>query len=131
MPLDVRFLSNILATQRTMEEAGVQMLRAACLAVQNQAKRETRGGFKSGRFVTRGWQSITHTIERGPPPVGYVGSTELHFMFWELGHYNLFTRQFERNRWLTRAMMVAQPAMQQQATAALRQVVTRAAHLFR
>lgn len=98
------FVSEMGRVNRMLEEMAVAALVGACLAVVNQAKLEARGGFKSGRFVTRGWQSITYEVAGAPRFSAKVGSTEKHFAFWELGHRNLFTGQFERNRWLTRGM---------------------------
>lgn len=111
------FISEMGRVNRMLEEMAVAALHGAALAVVNQAKIEARGGFKSGVYVTRGWQSITHEVVGSPRFTAKVGSTEKHFAYWELGHRNLFTRRFERNRWLTRGM---ERSRQQQRIFALR-----------
>lgn len=86
-----------------MREIGCAMVGAVCIQITNDCKLESRGGFKSGQFVTRGWQGIRWQTDcKGINPTGVVGHHEKHWMFWELGHHNSWTRQYERNQWLTR-----------------------------
>lgn len=60
-------------------------------------------GYKTGRFVTG---NIANSVARGEPEPsgdGYeiaVGSTQVdppYALFWEIGHFNWFTGQFERH----------------------------------
>lgn len=103
----VRFVSNAVLLDKFLDELAVKTITAAAIFVTGQAKKNARGGFKGGAFVTRGWQSIRYEVTRTGlgRASALVGATEKHFMFWEVGHHNLFTRRFERNRWLSRAMM--------------------------
>ncbi len=102
--MSVRYVTNLVAGEALIHAVAKAAITGAVMYVDAQAKNEARGGFKSGAFVTRGWQSITWAVSEGRGMVtGFVGSTEKHFMFWEMGHHNAWTRQFEQNRWLTRA----------------------------
>lgn len=124
----VRFVSRIALANRFLNDLAYSTMKAVALFVEGQAKREARGGFKSGTFVTRGWQSIRHEIVRtgvAGQVRAFVGSTEKHFMWWEMGHHNLFTRRYERNRWLTRAMTTGRTLRDQAALAAAQQVASR------
>lgn len=65
----------------------------------NAVKRELTGGYTSGDFVTGNvLNSVTRTEPRydGRGHAITVGTNVLYALFWELGHYNLFTRRFER-----------------------------------
>lgn len=97
-PLFRSHLPRVLRTQLKIGEAAV---RGAVIAVQNRAKLNVRGGFKSGRFVTgRLFNDITHEVIGGLHPMARVGTTLDYGAFWELGHHNTFTRQYEREEWL-------------------------------
>lgn len=120
-----KFVSEIFRVQRMLDQMAVAALRGACMAVANQAKLETRRGFKTGKYITNGWTSITYRVQGAPNYLGQVGSWLKHFAFWELGHRNAFTGQYERNRWLTRAFEKSRQAQIRYALAASRQVATR------
>lgn len=83
-------------------------LTAAAVVVVNRAKRNVRGGFKSGDFVTGNLMNkITHVVY--PAGLGRgmraeVGTNVDYGAYWELGHRNRFTRKYERKEWLRPAM---------------------------
>lgn len=99
-----RFVSNKRKMIKLHEKISKEMLRAAAIVVQNQAKRNVRGGFKSGDFVTGElMRSITHRLEWDARRA-VVGTTKKYGAFWELGHHNAFTRKYEREPWLGPAL---------------------------
>jgi len=104
-----------------MRKIACAMVTAVCIQITNDCKMEARGGFKGGAFVTRGWQGIRWQVDcGGRKPRGVVGHHEKHFMFWEMGHHNAWTRQYERNQWLTKGFMRDQPAQRRVADVAAR-----------
>ena len=124
----VTFVSQLTLTTKFIKEMSKATVSAACMHVTRMAKIEARGGFKSGTFVTRGWQSISWYLvpaDMGMSYRGFVGSSEKHFMFWEMGHHNIFTRQYEQNRWLTRAMRAKRIILAQEVKLAAQVVAAR------
>jgi hypothetical protein len=117
------FESNI-KTLITLHKGGTEKaLRAAAIVVENEAKRNAKGGFKTGNFATNGWTSIGHDVVRKGLMgnlVARVGSTRLHFLFWEVGHFNIFTGGFEQNTWLSDAFRETEDLQQEAAATALR-----------
>lgn len=112
----ISYLPEVLAAQEAAAEAAVL---AAADVVVDEARRIARQGFKSGAFVTDGAESIYAELTgRGNNAQAIVGSTEEHFRFWEVGHHNIFTGQFEQNRWLTTAMTSTRPRQQMAAALA-------------
>lgn len=108
-----------------------QAIRAATIVVWRRAKMNARGGFKGGAWVTGGWNQIGWAVEAGVRPRGQVGAPQEHFAYWEFGHYNIFTRGFERNRWLSRAFIETQGQQKAAAIAAVRKVVASAPTVLR
>lgn len=104
--MTVRFRANLDASIQALGTIGEAMVRAVAIQTVNDAKLKTRGGFKSGRFVTTGWNKITWKVDNpgGIAPVATVGHSDKHWAFWELGHHNAFTGQYERVEWLRPAM---------------------------
>ncbi len=91
--------SNVAAVSRRLEAADRAGLIAMQGIVYNEVKRRLRGGYTSGDFVTgHNWDAVT----RGEPErtadghIGKVGTNVPYALFWELGHYSIFTRRFER-----------------------------------
>lgn len=100
------FKSNLGDAQRWHQRAARNALTAAATVVQNQAKRNVRGGFKSGQFVTGNLMnkiairvSVTDTVAEA-----VIGTTVDYGAFWELGHHNTFTGKYEREEWLRPAL---------------------------
>ena len=65
----------------------------------NAVKRQLRGGYTSGDFVTGNvLNSVTRTAPRweGLARAIRVGTNVLYALFWELGHHNIFSRRYER-----------------------------------
>lgn len=94
------FLQSAVRTHRGIAEAAI---RASAQVVVDAAQAGTREGFKGGAFVTDGWTRIGYTFN--PTTMqAEVGSPDLHFLYWEVGHQNRFTGSYERDAWLTRAM---------------------------
>ena len=76
-------------------------LRAAAYVVVGQAKLNARGGFTTGRYATTGWNTITYALKKKRRTyIAEVGSTRKHFAYWELGHSNKFTGNYEHVPWL-------------------------------
>jgi hypothetical protein len=93
------FRSNLPAFIRAMDDAAPKGLLAGAYVVANQVKRNLRGGYTSGDFVTGA--SVNHVtigqvFQEGTGWVIKVGTDLLYNLFWELGHHNIFTRKFER-----------------------------------
>ncbi len=99
----VKFVDRSRQSEKTLREAALSALIVAAEHVVQEAIALTFGGFKTGAFVTDGWKSITFDIDERRM-VARVGSTLDHFMYWELGHLNLFTADYEHNPWLTNAI---------------------------
>lgn len=91
--------ANILGAVRIAQAKG---LYAAALVLQNAVKRGLAGGYTSGNFVTG--TNIKHVLI-SEPSFNPDGSGEIRVgtdlnpcypLFWELGHFNIFTRKYER-----------------------------------
>lgn len=122
----IRFQSNLRQVIKIHKEFGVAMVRGAALVVQNQAKLNVRGGFKSGAFVTgRLMNSIAHEVVAGLNPRARVGTTVDYGAWWELGHFNIFTGNYEREEWLAPAFRTTTVAQKTAAVAAIKAVQSR------
>lgn len=82
-----------------MDDAARKGLLAAAYPVRNQVKRNLRGGYTSGDFVTG--TSLNHVtigqvFQDGTGWAIKVGTDLLYNIFYELGHYNIFRRKFTR-----------------------------------
>lgn len=78
------FNSNLVQIIEIHRSIGKRAVREAAIVVQNKAKKEAQGGFKSGRFVTNGWTTIGHRVRTAGLKVwGEVGSPLKHFAYWE------------------------------------------------
>lgn len=100
------FLSNLGGAVNWHKRAMRNALTAAATVVQNRAKRNVRGGFKSGDFVTGNLMnkiairvSVTDAVAEA-----VIGTTVDYGAFWELGHHNAYTRKYEREEWLRPAL---------------------------
>lgn len=83
---------------------------AAANVLEREVAREffSRKGYKTGAFA--GSLRIGQSVRRSPPEqsfdaytgapiwVSRVGTNKLAALYWELGHYNIFTRGYERVR---------------------------------
>lgn len=91
--------SKIPAVVAKLRRARIAGLIAAATVLINAVKRGLTGGYTSGDFVTG---NVRSSVTRSEPSVdGAVGSIEvgtnvMYALYWELGHINLFTRNFER-----------------------------------
>ena len=78
-------------------------LEAAARQVQGRVRVALRGGYTSGAFVTgAGMNAVTVGAPewRGRARAVAVGTNMAHSVYWELGHFNTFTRRYERQeRW--------------------------------
>jgi hypothetical protein len=97
------FRSNLPAFIRAMDDAAPKGLHAAAYVVQNKVKENLRGGYKSGAFVTgHVMNSVTigQVYREGTGWAIRVGSNVEYALWWEVGHNNRWTRQYERSeRW--------------------------------
>jgi hypothetical protein len=87
---------------RYREAARLGVDAAANTLEREVAKAHDSTYYKGGAF--RGTLQVRQSIRHSPPqdtPTGWVskvGTNKLPALFWELGHMNLFTRKYERNR---------------------------------
>lgn len=94
-----RWRSNIPTIKAELARVEALGLIAAAQVVVNEIKIRLRGGYTSGDFVTG--NSINHVTRSEPERDGggafiKVGTSVLYNLYWELGHYNLFSRRYER-----------------------------------
>ena len=101
--------SNRAKVERTMDRANVRGLTAAAYIVSNAVKKELRGGYVSGDFVTG--TSINRVTIGAIERAGKfeyrirIGTNLLYNLYWEIGHYNIFLRRFVRvEKWRTAAL---------------------------
>ena len=115
--------------ERRSIQAQQDGLRAAAYVLANQVKRNLRGGYTSGDFVTG--NSINH-VTIGPVSEASrglfirVGTNLLYNLYWELGHYNIFSRRHERVEKWRPAMMDSRSQMQAAFTRVYRRSVAAA-----
>lgn len=100
-------------------------LLAAATVVQNRAKRNVRGGFKSGDFVTGNLMNKIAIHVNTKHMVAHIGTTVDYGAFWELGHHNVFTRKYEREEWLRPALEKTKAEQQRAAVLAAARTRTR------
>lgn len=124
------FRSHLGRAIRFHVRVGRAALHGAAVVVRNQAKRNVRGGFTSGNFVTGNLMNkISHEIRGdGPRMMAVVGTTVKYGAYWELGHFNRFvgggvfsgkgTRRYMRVEWLKPAMTKTVAEQQRAARAA-------------
>lgn len=97
--MSAKFTSHLKSFRQKHEWAVEGGLIAAAQVALNRVKRDLRGGYTSGDFTTG--QSVSAArysnvyIENGVPTIR-LGTPLLYNLFWELGHFNLFTGKFER-----------------------------------
>jgi hypothetical protein len=87
--------------RKALERGTALGLIAAAQVLINAMKRELRGGYTSGDFVTgRSMNSVTRSEPEVVGATGHirVGTSLMYNLFWELGHHNLYTQRFERER---------------------------------
>jgi len=117
-----KFNSNLGKMMYAQQEVAKAALEASCIVLQNQARENVRGGFKSGDFVTGNlMRSIAHDVVHvGKDLRGFVGTPVDYGAFWEFGHHNAWTRQYERVPWLEPATRQSLPAQREAAHLAAR-----------
>lgn len=114
------FRSNLRGTLAARDRVAHNMLTAAAVVVEGRAKRNVRGGFKSGRFVTGNiMNKITHRVDR-KRMAAEIGTTVDYGAFWELGHHSPWTRKYERKEWLKPALTKTMKQQQRAADLAAR-----------
>lgn len=100
------FVSNLVVIRRAHEEMAANIVRSILVRIVNRAKANAMGGFKGGAFTTGGWRKISYRFSKiNGEYVGDVGHPDRHFGDWEFGHYNVYTRHWERHQWLYPAML--------------------------
>lgn len=119
----VNFESELPEAIKAHRDIGVAALDAASLVVMQEAKLNARGGFKTGNFAGTGWNLVDRFVNKDFfNPFAEIGAPQRHFAFWELGHHNLFTGSYERNRWLSKAFQETLAEQQGAAVKAARKV---------
>lgn len=91
--------SRVPEMQRALDTAIKDGLTAGAYHYANEVKKELRGGYTSGAFVTGASVSSVTVLPAERVADGWeakVGTDLLYNLFWEIGHQNLFTRRFER-----------------------------------
>lgn len=98
--MSAQWVSHLDEYRRRDARAQQAALIAAALVYENAMKLALTGGFKTGKFFTgRLRSSVTHSDPFLIAPLVWairVGTNVLYALWWELGHINLFTRQYER-----------------------------------
>lgn len=119
-----RFISLFSVAKAAQNAVARAALEGSAIAVWNEAKRNVRSGFRSGQFVTGNlFNQIFWTIVgQGEQMEAQVGTTVDYGAFWELGHHNIFTRQFEREPWLVPAFRDTEREQQENANIFARNV---------
>lgn len=91
------YRSNLPEVVSRLRRARMAGLIAAATVLLNAVKRGVTGGYTSGAFYTGASRaSVIRTepdLDRGEI---LVGSDVPYMLYWEVGHYNIFTRRFER-----------------------------------
>lgn len=101
----VLFTTSIHLLARAHQEIARSALEASLQVITARARLNAQMGFRSGLWVTDGWKRIGYSIKAsGQGFEGEVGSPDPHFAYWELGHYNIYTRNYERFEWLRPAV---------------------------
>lgn len=109
------YRTNLPAVTAKLTDARRAGLIAAATVLQNAVKRNLTGGYTSGAFVT-GHVHASVTISK-PDMTPFSGSIAVgtdvpYALFWEVGHHNTFTRQYERvEKWMP-ALLESRIAMQ-------------------
>lgn len=124
------FVSHARQVRRLHKQFAVAAVRASALVVQNQAKRNVRGGFTTGAFVTGNlMNNISHQVlsATGTAPSARVGTVVAYGAFWELGHFNPFMRRFARKQWLVPAFATTGAAQQAAVVIAIKRIAKKSA----
>ena len=94
-------LPQVTARHKAATAAG---LLAAAAVVETKVKESLAGGYTSGAFVTG---NVMNSVNHSEPEIGpngafiLVGTDVMYALYWEVGHFNLFTRKFERvEKWM-------------------------------
>lgn len=105
------------AFRKQWESAVPQGLAAAAAIYHGAVRAKLEKGYTTGDFVTGNAASsvqMSPTSGASRSPNGWevvVGSNEMYTLYWELGHWNLFTRRYERVEHWQRAIDENAPAM--------------------
>jgi hypothetical protein len=96
------YKSNFAAVSSRFNEARKAALIAGAELLVGAVKDEHRGGYTSGNFVTR---NVINSIVR-TDPIAVPGGLQISVtttqtdppypVYWTLGHFNIFTKRFER-----------------------------------
>lgn len=109
-PPTTKLTDNSDAFRARYREAARLGIDAAANVLEREVAKEffDRQGYKTGAFA--GTLRIGKSVRRSPPEksfdaytgapgwVSRVGTNKIQALYWELGHYNLFTRGYERVR---------------------------------
>lgn len=112
--MTVKFTSRLPEFKGAMDSAQRAGLLACAHLLRNAVMAKLQDGYTSGDFVTG--QSLQHvaigeiTVENGGLTIR-VGTDLLYNLYWELGHFNLFTRKYERVEYWREAFEENQEAM--------------------
>ena len=119
------FRSNLSGVIRFHERVAHNALTAAAIVVRNQAKRNVRGGFKSGDFVTGNLMNKIEYRVSVAEKTAEIGTEVDYGAYWELGHHNTFTGKYERHEWLRPALEKTVAEQQTKAGSAARKAGAR------
>jgi hypothetical protein len=97
------YQSNLPAIRSRMAEASKAGLIAAVHVPMNKTAQDLASGFTSGAFTQGVSKAAVNRSEPFEVPGGFAilyGTHLLYNLYWTLGHFNLFTRRFERvDKW--------------------------------
>ena len=98
-----RYTSNLKVVKVLMDMATMQGLEFAANQIRNRVVLGLRGGYTSGQFVTGTNTGSVVTTEpqylgmgRWRILIGTSINDPPYPLYWELGHFNIFSRKFER-----------------------------------
>lgn len=127
-PADVIFVNNLAQTLEIQEEATKEAALAAGKTIRGYIKNvRLKDGFKGTRedgpleFLD---DISVEFVEDSDPPEVRVGLKEEdapsrpYPTFWELGHWNVYTEEYERERWLEGSMQKSRSVQANAATSA-------------
>ncbi len=112
--MTAKWTSNLSKFEGASNEGIRAGLIAAANVLVNQVKRNLKGGYTSGDFVTGlSLNSVTKSepVRDGNEWSITVGTNLLYNLYWELGHHNIFTRKYERVEKWRPALMDSKDAM--------------------
>jgi hypothetical protein len=102
------------AFKRRFDDATKAGLVAAAAHYAGAVRQKLLRGYTSGHFVTGATAASVQmgvTYDGPGGPQIFVGTNELVAMYWEFGHFNIFTRKYERVEYWRETLVSEAPIM--------------------